>query len=420
MSSLLWPGDHRAGTILSDASLVQAMVRVEAAWLEALVETGIADAAAADPLDGLVRDGDLTALAVDAERGGNPVIPLVALLRQRVRERTPAAATWLHRGLTSQDVLDTALMLGARVAVARVDTEIRAQVGALSRLADRHRDTRMVGRTLTQHAVPITFGLKVSTWLDGVLDAADALVLDWPAQLGGAAGNLSAATELARRAGLDDPPKRAFELVARTAATLGLVARTPWHTARAPVTRIGDAMVGCTAAWGRIANDVLTLSRPEIAELAEPAADGRGGSSAMPQKVNPVLSVLVRRAALAAPALAGQLHLAAAGALDERPDGAWHLEWPALQQLARHTVTAAAQTTELVSGLHVDTERMSVTLQAARPGVDAEQRSVAALFDTARPIGDHLRGADDPYLGAHDLIIDATLDRARARLASAG
>ena len=123
-----------------------------------------------------------------------------------------------------------------------------------------------------------------------------------------------------------------------------------WHTSRAPLTRYADALVRATDAMGHIANDVLLLARPEIAELAEPAVAGRGGSSTMPQKANPVLSVLVRRAALAAPAQAAQLHLAAASTVDERPDGSWHTEWTALATLSRHTLTAASQTAELLDG----------------------------------------------------------------------
>ncbi len=176
------------------------------------------------------------------------------------------------------------------------------------------------------------------------------------------------------------------------------------------MTRVGDALVGCTDAWGRVAGDVLTLSRPEIAELAEPRADGRGTSSAMPQKANPILSVLIHRAALAAPGLAAQLHLAAAEAHDERPDGAWHLEWSTLQLLARRTVTAAAEATELLSGLRVDADRMQANAAAASDDLLAEGRSVVG--DSEAPA---LTGPSD-YLGASDLLIDAAVARARAFL----
>ena len=140
-------------------------------------------------------------------------------------------------------------------------------------------------------------------------------------------------------------------MVASFATGAGLAARPPWHTSRGAVTRLGDALVGCTDAWGRVAADVTTLARPEIGELREAAVAGRGGSSTMPQKQNPVLAVLVRRAAIAAPALAATLHAAAALAVDERPDGAWHVEWATLRTLSRYSVVAAAQTTELLAGL---------------------------------------------------------------------
>ena len=155
--------------------------------------------------------------------------------------------------------------------------------------------------------------------------------------------------------------------------------------------------MSCTDGWGQIANDVLLGSRPEIGELSE--ARG-GGSSAMPQKRNPVLSVLIRRAALAGPPLAATLHAAAAARVDERPDGGWHAEWATLRTLARRTVTAGAQTAELLTGLRVHPDRMAATLAAARPGIDAEQQRITG-------------GVDGPYLGASDAIIDAAIARAQ-------
>ncbi len=378
MSDLLWPGDARSGDLCTDASVVAAMVRVESAWL------GDDDAG----LDGLVGPGDVEPLAVAAEEGGNPVIPLLALLRERLGD--DPAAKHLHLGLTSQDVLDTALVLCLRDAAARLESDLTAQIAALSVLADRHRHTAMAGRTLTQHAVPITFGLKVAGWLQGVLDARDALAAaTLPIQLGGAAGSLAAVVAIT------GSPGAARHRVAATAARLGLPVREPWHTSRAPVTRFGDALVTCTDAWGRLANDVLLGARPEIGELV--LATG-GGSSAMPGKQNPTLAVLVRRAALAGPPLAATLHTAAAAAVDERPDGAWHVEWATLRTLARRTVAAGSQTAELLAGLRVDEARMAATLAAARPGIDAEQRK----YDDAA----------GPYRGATDQIIEAALARA--------
>lgn len=406
MSTLFWPGDERAGSTMSESALLTAMVDVEAAWLQAMIDVGSAPASAKHDLAGLVDDADISPLAEAAESGGNPVIALVALLRDRVETASPDTARWLHRGLTSQDVLDTALVLCARDALGCVDLDLDRQIDALINLADMHRATPMVARTLTQHAVPITFGAKAAAWLSGLLDAAETVastIATLPAQFGGAAGTLSAATELAAASGLPDPARRAVDVAARAAATLGLQQRLPWHGSRGAMTAIGHGLCAGASAWGRIANDVLTLSRPEIGELAEPRVPGRGGSTAMPQKVNPVLSVLIRRAALDMPAHQLQLLTAAAEAHDERAAGSWHIEWQAMHLLGRHAVTAADQTTELITGLQVNTARMAANLAAAGDGVLAEGRSIT----------DH---APDP--GAHDaadLIITATIGRARAR-----
>jgi 3-carboxy-cis,cis-muconate cycloisomerase len=411
MSDLFWPGDHRAGTLFSGRALVEAMIRVEQAWLTGLATAGIAPLSDPHDLAGLVEESDLPVIAHDAEAGGNPVIPLVALLRERMADANPEASRWLHRGLTSQDVLDTAIQLCARDTLDRLALELKSQTDALAGLAVAHEDTVMAGRTLTQYAVPTTFGLKCAGWLSGLLDARDDLDrvrAGMPAQLGGAAGSLAAVVELATLAGLAEPETCAMSIADGVAEDLGLRARAPWHTARGPVTRLGDVLVTCTDAWGRIANDVLVLARPEIAELAEPAPDGRGGSSTMPQKRNPVLSVLIRRAALSTPPLASTLHLAAAEAVDERPDGGWHLEWSALRTLARTALVAGSQTTELLHGLDVDTARMRLTAEAAADVLLSEQRSMATLFDTEPTAA----GPDD-YLGASTAIIDSVIDRAR-------
>jgi len=379
MTDLLWPGDARAGDLFTDARVVAAMISVESAWLAA---RGFSS-----DLSGIPDIGELA-----EEGGGNPVIPLVKILRSL----HPPVAEHLHTGLTSQDVLDTALVLCLRPVTAKTIHNLDQQVYALASLADRHRGTRMVARTLTQHAIPATFGLKAANWLNAVLDARELLSssAELPIQIGGAAGTLAAPSAVA------GSPEAALELVGATARLLGLPSRPPWHTARAPFTRIADALVTCTDAWGKIANDVLLASRPEIGELSEPLKEGRGGSSAMPNKQNPVLSVLIRRAALAAPPLAATMHTAAAAAIDERPDGSWHVEWPTLRTLSRRTVVAAEQTTELVSGLVVHADRMAATLAAAYPGIDAERRKT---------------GGEQPYLGANDQLIDAALARAEGK-----
>ena len=184
MTDLLWPGDERAGDLFTDAALVRAMVAVEQAWLSALVEAGIAPPGARASLTELLTPPDTDDLAAAGEAGGTPVVPLVALLRERLGSDDAVASRWLHRGLTSQDVLDTALVLCLRDAVDRLRVELRAQSRALLGLVARHRASVMAGRTLTQHAVPVTFGLKAATWLTGLLDAADDLdAVGVPAEL---------------------------------------------------------------------------------------------------------------------------------------------------------------------------------------------------------------------------------------------
>lgn len=397
MSDLLFPGDERAGDLFSDRAVLSTLVRVEQAWLDALIRNGIAPAAAGTDLAGVVHESDLPALARAAEDGGNVVIPLVALLR----ERGPAeCGRWLHRGLTSQDVLDTALVCCLRDTVSQVLAHLEVQVLALVRLAEEHRASVQAGRTFGQHAVPTTFGAVAAGWLRAVLDGADFLRVatrDLSVQAGGAAGTLAAAQLLA---GAD-----ASILVRDFAAGLGLPSADQWHTRRGAITRVADALVDCTDTWGKIAGDVVLRSRPEIAELAEPA--GRGGSSTMPHKQNPVLSTLIRRTALAAPSAAAELHLCAAQFEDERPAGAWHAEWPALRRLGRGATVAASLTAELLSGLQVDADRMRRTADAAVDELLAEQRSLAPLLDVAplTDLGD--------YLGAADRLVDEALARAR-------
>jgi 3-carboxy-cis,cis-muconate cycloisomerase len=290
-----------------------------------------------------------------------------------------------------------------RAVVDRLILQLAEQISTLSALAATHRATPMVARTLTQRAAPTTFGAKAAGWLNGVVDAferLDALVI--PIQLGGATGTWAATTELATLfTGAPDPAEIADRLVRSTATALGLQVRLPWHTARMPVTAAADAFVGCTDSWGRIASDIVTLVRPEIGELSELAGGTRGGSSSMPHKRNPVLSIWIRRAAISAPQLAATLHSAAALANDERPDGAWHAEWDTLRTLARRTLVAGSQCGELLAGLQVHAARMAENLSAA--DVLGEQQAIAAL--AGKP-------PSPTYFGAVDRLIDESVDRA--------
>ncbi len=287
-------------------------------------------------------------------------------------------------------------MVLLRDAVAALRLDLRRALARLAELADAHRDTPMVARTLTQHAVPTTFGAKAAAWLTGVLDAYDDVAaLSFPVQLGGAGGTNAAVVEL----GLDPAAARAS-----LAGGLGLAESLPWHTARRPVTRAADALVACTDACSRIATDVATLSRPEIGELSEGVG---GGSSTMPHKANPVLSTLVRRAGLSAPQLAATLHLAAADQSDERASGAWHVEWDTLRLLVRRTLVAGSQTADLLDGLRVHHDRMAATLDLARDDVRTEQRSMAEVAG---------RSPADDYTGEARDLVDAVVARARTTI----
>ncbi|GGH49238.1 lyase family protein [Microbacterium album] len=359
---------------VSDEIVLRALVAAEAALVEAYAAVGAFEQIAPGERAAIVqqardlRADDVRALALAGVAGGNPVIPLVKRLR---RDAGPAVRPWVHRGATSQDILDTALMIVAKSATGTVLGRLDDAAAALDRFAREHRDEVAAARTLTQHAVPTTVGARAANWRRGVTrarrrlaDARDAL----PAQLGGAGGTLASFVEILG-------PDRAAQLPGAFAEATGLAAPdAPWHTARWPVTELGDALVQALDALGVVAADVATLSRTEIGELAEGTG---GGSSAMPQKQNPARSVLIRSAALRAPHLAAALHTAAALAVDERPDGAWHVEWPTLRELLRLALGASAHAADLVEGLRVDTEAVARNLEATRGLIVSERLSIA-------------------------------------------
>lgn len=377
---LLSPVTVGTGDEVADAAVLDALVTAEVALVHAYGALGLAPSGAVEaiesslgwqgPEDGCRGHGlDAADLARAGVAGGNPVIPLVGLLKERV----PAEArVWIHRGATSQDILDSALMRVAFASAAETASALRRTESALARLAEAHALDVGAARTLTQHGVPTTLGLRFSGWLRGVRRAADRLDAAraaLPAQLGGAGGTLASFVEL-----FDE--ESALALPAAYARALRLSAPdAPWHTNRWPVTELGDALVQAIDALGKIATDVATLSRTEIAELSEGSG---GGSSAMPQKQNPVASVLIRSAALRAPQLGATLHLAAALAADERPDGAWHAEWPTLRELLRLARGAAAHGESLVAGLRVDRNAASRNI-ALTHGLIVSERLALAL-----------------------------------------
>lgn len=431
----LAPGS--AAALTDDVALLRALLHAEAAWVRVVVrhraaasdsasdggtdggtDAGAgtdgdtdADAVAAE-IDAVVErlagtDNDALALATRLARagaaGGNPVIPLVGALREAAGPRLAAV---VHAGLTSQDVLDTALVLMLRDAAREVVGDLDRAAAVAARLAAEHRSRPTLGRTLAQAAVPTTLGARFAGWLQGVLaaraflaDVADAL----PLAYGGAAGELSGVAELSEVAALSGVAEAAggeearattaedrgharpaFDLVEAWGAELGLpVGPAPWHVTRTPVVRVASALAETCVTLGKVANDVLQAVRPGIDELREPVAPGRGASSAMAHKRNPVLSVLVRRSAIAAPHLAAQVLTSAALAVDERSDGAWHAEWPALQQLARHTVGSAHTAAELLEGLEVDAVAVARNLRHGLPdaGPAPDVEAAAAVVD---------------------------------------
>ncbi|MEU4980980.1 3-carboxy-cis,cis-muconate cycloisomerase [Streptomyces sp. NPDC021969] len=372
-----WAGSP-AASATGDRAYLRALLDAEAALTRAQAALGLAPAEAADAVSAAAADPaafDARSLAERARGGGNPVIPLVADLTKAVGE---PYGPYVHRGATSQDILDTATMLVAARTLDLLLSDLARTERALARLAAEHRDTPMPGRTLTQHAVPTAFGLKAAGWRALVLDARDRItaVRDaLPAQLGGAAGTLAAFAAY----GATDPTA----LPAAYARELGLRAPVlPWHTLRTPIADLAGALALTAGALGKLAVDVLTLSRTEIGEVAEGSG---GGSSAMPHKANPVRSTLIAAAARRAPQLAATLYGSLA-AEDERPAGAWHAEWEPLRDLLRLTCGAARDAAELAEGLRVRPDVMRAHLGLTHGLIVSERLSaeLAPVLGRAR------------------------------------
>ncbi|WP_406283846.1 3-carboxy-cis,cis-muconate cycloisomerase [Embleya sp. NBC_00896] len=421
----------RAGTaveaITGDAAHLRALLDVEAALARAQARIGLIPAAAATAIEAGTRTGfDLLDLARRARGAGNPVVPLVQDLTAAVRAIDPAAAEHVHRGATSQDIVDSAAMLVAARALDATLPDLARTAAALADLAERHRATVMAGRTLTQHAVPTTFGLKAAEWCVAVTDAhvrVRAVRAALPAQLGGAAGTLAAFGP------------HGIALLAPFAAELGLAEPVvPWHTLRGPILDLGGALAHLTGALGKFAGDVALLGQTEVGEVDEPAGEGRGGSSAMPHKRNPVLSVLIVSAARQVPAYASILAASMAGAEHERPAGAWHAEWQPLRACLRLAGGSAATAAELAEGLVVHPERMRANLDltlgrivserlsaelAGELGRTEAKRLLAEASRTSARTGRHLRdvlgeldeAVFDPaaYIGSAPALIDRAL-----------
>lgn len=360
-----------AGTVgerlTSDRAVVAAMVRFESALLRVLVQQDIAPAAATAVADAIAAtDVDPRALALAATVDGAPVLPLVERLRAGASDEV---RPWIHFGATTQDVIDTALMLVAQDGLRQVDSDLSRLAATLADLVREHRDLPLVARTLTQHAMPTTLGMRIAGWLSGVHDAVDAIraAPTPPVSLGGPVGTAAAY-------GADGPA-----VVAALAAELDLAAPTvSWHTRRTPIATIVHTLLATGAACGKIAADVLVMSQSELGEVRE--AEG-GRSSAMSHKANPAQSVLIAAAARELAPLASVVQ-ASAVADSERPAGAWHAEWQSLRWLLRLGSATAERTAAMAAGLRFDHAAMARNLGQLAAAVDADESWVATQTES--------------------------------------
>ena len=404
-----------AAAAVTDAAWLQAMLDAEAALARALASAGVIEETEAEAIAAacVAERFDAAAIAAAASGSGNPVVPLKAALTEAVEG--PAAAH-VHRGATSQDILDTAAMLVAARAIDPLLDDLLAARAAAGELARAHRDTPVAGRTLLQQAVPTTFGLKAAGWMAGLEDARRWLnelrVERLAAQLGGAAGTL---------ASLGDAGPAVAEAYADA---LGLPEPVlPWHTLRGRIGELASALAVTSGTVAKVARDVILLSQTEVAEVRE--AKG-GGSSAMPHKRNPVAAICALASAQQAPGLAATL-LGAMAHEHERAAGAWHAEWRPLGELLRSTGSAVAWLRDSLEGLEPDPARMRANLDATGGRMLAERVKGEVAADdleralqaedfagaVAQLVGEE-RAAEllDPaaYLGSAPELVDRALD----------
>jgi 3-carboxy-cis,cis-muconate cycloisomerase len=339
--------------LIGDSAYLEAMLEVEAALARAEARAGLFPAEYADAIAAACQAGffDIAALGRAAAAAGNPVVPLVEQLRGAVGGD---AAAHVHAGATSQDIIDTATMLVARPALDAILTIVDVAGDAAARLATDHRRTVMAGRTLLQQALPTTFGAKAAGWLSGLDDAADLLASvrhrRLAVQLGGGAGTLAALHP------------HGPEVVRLLAEELGLIAPAmPWHTNRSRISELAGALGVTAGALAKPARDVTLLAQTEIAEVKE-GVPGRGGSSAMPHKNNPVAAIATLANTTQVPGLVATLLAATSGHEHERAAGAWHAEWHPLRELFTAVGSAAAWLADCLIHLEVDPGRMRANI----------------------------------------------------------
>jgi len=405
--------------LFSDEALLEGMLKFESALAAAQADLGVIPKKAATVIEECcsLRKFGIKELLHSAEQDGNPAIPLVRALSKSVAATDSEAAKYVHMGATSQDAIDTGLMLCTKKALALIIADLISLEEQLIRLVKRHRRTFLPGRTLLQHARPISFGLKAAGWLDGITRCRKMLqedaARDLAVQFGGAVGSLAASG-----------PK-GLEILDTLARKLELRApEIPWHTQRSRLGRVGVDLALTGTALAKIALDVVLSMQTEVAELTEELGPG-GGSSSLPHKQNPVASTKILANAKRIPALAASL-LASMLHEHERSVGGWHAEWVVFPELARAVGGSAAHALNLIVGLQVHSERMRANIESSKGLIFAENVStelskslgksgahslVARASQAVRQTGLHLREVleKDPAVG--NLLDPSALDR---------
>lgn len=375
---------ERAREIFSDRGRLQGMLDFEAALAQALARVGVAPGGVAPAIQAQCR-ADLFAMDTLAREGGlagNLAIPLVKALTAAVAKSDERAAGFVHWGATSQDAIDTGLVLQLRDALDLMTRQLAALSDVLAQVAERYRSTLLAGRTWLQQASPTTFGLKAAGWLDAVnRDRArvaatrkQILVL----QFGGAVGTLAALGE--------QGPAVARALAEELKLELPSV---PWHTHRDRFAEVAATVGLLVGTLGKIARDISLMAQTEVGEALEPAAPGQGGSSTLPHKRNPVGSAAVLAAAIRVPALVSTM-LAAMVQEHERGLGGWHAEWETLPEIFLLAAGAVSHTLQIVGGLEVHEEKMSDNLAVTHGLILTEAVAIALAKHVGRMPAHHL------------------------------
>jgi 3-carboxy-cis,cis-muconate cycloisomerase len=373
--------------VCDDATYLQHMLDFEAALARAEAATGVIPASAAGPITKACKaeSFDLEALAKAATRSGNLAIPLVKALTANVARADADAARYVHWGATSQDVIDTAAMLTLRAAIDALIPDLDRAIAGFAKLAKQHRATAMVARTWLQHALPMPFGLKLVEYAAALHRSRTRLqrmrTETLALQFGGAAGTLAA---------LGDNGWRVAEKLAQEIKLP--LPDAPWHTHRDRMAEAASVLAILTGTCGKIARDVSLMMQTDVAEAFEPAGEGRGGSSTMPHKRNPVAAATALAAATMAPNLAATI-FAAQVQDHERSAGPWHAEWPTLPMLLLVTSGALAAMVDIAEGLEVDAARMRVNLDATHGLIMAESVTMALAEKIGKSEAHHLMEA---------------------------